>query len=410
MFKKNEFSLHLIPSVILLFTFSLPLLHFGRSRVYNFQVAIVELFIIAAAFTIYRKSLLEHFIKPSFGKLLLYAFLLFALASTIFSDYLRHSTQRYLAIIIWIAFFWLVVFLIQRKQLTANLIYITLSTSTLIPIATFSYYYFTLPPQSFEGLFKYHIYFYSNVRHFGYHLTSVTILSFYFVLKYPRNSALFAFGLSMIFLNFSLLFWTTSRQGILLSVTFSLLIIYLYYKEEWRKISLLFIAGLILSFTLLSLLGLDERILDRLYSSTVEVKDINQLSAGRVEIWLRTIEFIKNKWLLGHGSESFYHLYGEKQIFKIVHPHSFILQSLLAWGVLGSILLFLLIARLFFRACNTLWVQGVHNNEALFIAFITLLSIFANALIDGTLYHVLPIYIFSLMAALIVGNPKLKIS
>ena len=395
---------HAIPSLIIIFSYSLPLLHYNKSRIYNYQVAVVELVILIFSFLVYKKKLLNHFLSPSREKILVILFLFAALISAIHSDYTRYSLQRDIAMSIWFLYFWLTVFLIKEKLLTEHAIFIIFSTSTIIPICVFSYYYFTLPPQSFEGIFKHHYYFYSNVRHFGYHLTAAAIAGLYFIITSKGKKVTLAFGLFICLLNITVLIWTASRQGILIAGTTCFVSLNIYYKEHRKKLFIAFIIATALSLIVLDILGITEKSINRIYSSTFNIDSLYDLTSGRILVWKETLSFIRNNWVLGSGSESFYYLYGNRQSFRLVQPHSIILQSLLSWGIVGSMFFFTILWITFYYPIKYLRNYGIRDNEHILIATALLSAILANSLIDGTLYHVLPIYIFSFMAAIVCAN------
>ncbi len=233
---------HLVPVLIYAFTFSLPLLHFTHSRVYNFRIALVELIILFIAFAIYRKDLFLHFKKQSVDTVLIYLFFASGLISTLNSDYFNHSMERYTSIIIWFSYFWLMVFLIRKKHLLPSTLIFLISISTLIPIIHLFELYSNTPNAYIRNLTN-QLYYYSNVRHFGFHLTSASILSFYFLFDHKATQYKFIFGAIIIGINIFILFWTASRQGVAISIIFGIsLLFYVFKKHSKRKIISIFLA------------------------------------------------------------------------------------------------------------------------------------------------------------------------
>ena len=113
----------IVPWLIILLTISLPFLHHASSRKYNYQIALVELLIIIAAIIIYKRDFFQSIPTDSFGFKLIIAFFVSALISTLMSPKVDLATHRYISIIFWLTYLWLMVFLIREKLLSPRTTY-----------------------------------------------------------------------------------------------------------------------------------------------------------------------------------------------------------------------------------------------------------------------------------------------
>jgi hypothetical protein len=388
--------LGIIPILVYLLTFSLPLLHLTHSRIYNYRVALLELIIVIAAFIVYRGKLWLHFSR-SIGWVL-GLFLVSGLISAIQSEFPRFAFQRYLSVGLWIAYFWLLVFLLRNREIGRRALIVTASLSCLIPVMTLFYYYR-------DGVDVYalvsQLYYYSNIRHFGYHLTAVVIFSLYFFIGKNVGTGRLITGALIYFSHLFLLFWTESRQGFFIALLATWVIVFFYLRRKNHRY--LFLFGLVMASAAIWLLkqGGESGIFRGLASFPTTFAEFNAFSSGRLEIWRDTVNQLQGHWLFGQGPESFIFLFPD---IIYVHPHSFPLHSLLEWGLVGSIFLFWICLRLSVAALKRVGLFE-RSPKAEVVAGLLVLVYLVNSLVDGIFYHVLPIYFFSLAAAILwAGN------
>ncbi|MGR5206459.1 O-antigen ligase family protein [Vibrio sp. PNB23_22_7] len=239
----------------------------------------------------------------------------------------------------------------------------------------------------------------SNIRHLG-HIVIISslLVSMKILLGKKLNNPLFFFT-SLV--SISLLFWLGGR-GAILSYSISLLLaLFLIFKHHHpdikcvtRLISLIIISLMVSSpLNIYSWNGLNR------LSETQQYKtqDINTLSNNRIKVWHDTFELIKEKPLFGYGAEGFI-LYSET-IFR--HPHNFIFQWLLHFGLVGTLLFLLFIVFIFISGYNLATKEKKLENIFPIVALSGLLS---NALVSGTLYYSPPVFIFCLLSSLIISK------
>lgn len=134
----------------------------------------------------------------------------------------------------------------------------------------------------------------------------------------------------------------------------------------------------------------------RMMSATAPA--VEDISAGRIEIWIRTLDLIANRPLLGYGDGQLRFLMSDA---FFPQPHNAILQFLLAWGTVGSLLVGLpaiIFGWRLFRAPAA---------TALYPYLLGAVSLAAYSMIDGTFYYVQPIGMFALftgMAAISISQ------
>ena len=390
----------LVPQLVVLLTISLPFLHHDFSRRYNYQIALVELLIIIAAILVYKRDFFASLPTGSFEFKLIIGFLISALISTLISPKIGMATHRYLSIIIWLTYLWLMVYLIQEKHLNPRTLIIAGAISCLLPIAVFFIsYWMSDTDQSLMATFQ-RLNYYSNIRHFGYHLTASCLLSFYFILNSSFNWKKLSVGLALIIINFSILLITGSRQGILVTTLVLVTLLTLYYRRHCGKISVLLLAGTAMLVTMVYFNG-GESLLLHLY----ERSSLEGLTSNRTEIWLTSLKRIGENWPLGFGPEAFIALRKSMDIETFVHPHSIFVQSLMEWGVIGSLIYFSILYRSLSTAFGNIDFKNLPSmNPVVVIAFFTLCGLLANSLIDGIFYHVLPIYFASIAFAILCAK------
>jgi O-antigen ligase len=84
----------------------------------------------------------------------------------------------------------------------------------------------------------------------------------------------------------------------------------------------------------------------------------------------------------------------------MVHPHNVVLQALLAWGLVGTSCIALLLGWMAWRIVPKVRIAGGDRVPA----FVAMAVLAAYSLFDGTLYHILPLSLFAACAG-IVARP-----
>ena len=253
---------------------------------------------------------------------------------------------------------------------------IELSLSDLVEIETF---FFQNPP------------FNSHMRHTGYQVTGVICFFLIFITQKTSPGVSLLNSLVLLFL-FSFLFWLGGR-GAMLSVfiTTFLMIGLLQVKVIEGHSPFVFKLLLVMFFAFL----LSELLtvyswngLINTYARSAVSDSINQLSTGRIEIWKSTVESLNGNWLFGLGPQGYYFM--PNRLFG-VQPHNVILQFLIEWGLIGTVLFsFLLIRGFLFGIRLQLWIPQQKISIYSLAAGMVIIGLSFHALFDGTYYHPQP--------------------
>lgn len=120
-------------------------------------------------------------------------------------------------------------------------------------------------------------------------------------------------------------------------------------------------------------------------------------SSGRIELWTSTWETILQRPFLGHGENQTAYAVPVGEATVAFHPHNLALQLLLAWGLVGTLLLLYIAAPLARRAL----ANARSGGSDCLAPFMAMLILFLYSAVDGTLFHVHAVSIFAICAGMI---------
>ncbi|MDH5490155.1 MAG: O-antigen ligase family protein, partial [Rhodospirillaceae bacterium] len=245
-----------------------------------------------------------------------------------------------------------------------------------------------------------------NIRHTGY-LIAAAIGAGIGLCFLPNITKIGRVGVILLLtLLVAFMFWTGGR-GPMVSALSAFVIIgaVVHWKGNSVRFFLIafvvsFIFGAILAeiFAVFPWNGLSDSV-----SRSVGATTLNELGSNRIEIWLATWDTIKQYPLFGLGS--FGYVFMPNHVFGF-HPHSFILQFLIEWGAVGTLLI---ISALIIGFYNGLRAQVIDRAEKLNPIIISvggvLLSLGVLGLVDGTLFYPQPT-LYLVMALAIWTSPQ----
>lgn len=251
---------------------------------------------------------------------------------------------------------------------------------------------------------------FSNIRHFGYYAVvgMVTGMALHQSKKFGwKQQETYWFLAATAFL-WSLIFWTGGR-GPIVALGGAIILLLILRRVERPRDLLMFLgiamlAGAVISlgynlpnkhFGLLRILGFFSQALD----ATV---DINNLSSNRWHIWQLSMAAITVKPIIGYGPDIFPFVVGSR-FANFAQPHNFPIQFVLAWGAAGAGVFLAFLASL----SRQLFIWT--SKDRLFswtsfagLAGVTGLVLFG--LIDGTLYHQVPLTMLVVFLALVISD------
>jgi O-antigen ligase len=234
----------------------------------------------------------------------------------------------------------------------------------------------------------------TNVRQIG-NVVGLMVLAPITLFIFSRSNRIEAVALVATIAFLTFIMWTGTRAA-LLSVAAAICVAAFMQRDaiKGRKVFLLAASSIVavsLSLTLpipapgFGLL----RIADSLGSGDV--------ASGRLQIWADTASAVANSPFFGHGAGTYRENMAALNGYPYNHPHNFILQFLYDWGVIGGGLILALMAGLGLAVIS----KSGTGRDRRFLAICAYASLLSMALVEGTLFHPLPIL---LAIALIVPH------
>jgi len=198
-----------------------------------------------------------------------------------------------------------------------------------------------------------------------------------------------------------------SRGALYASMLAVLLLVAVRPKDRWRLIGASLASAVAASVLTLALA--DARILEgsNIFSRTAGGGEALYNSSGRWILWQDALAAIARHPWLGYGPEGYltsnccdgtHRSYGPLPI----QPHSTLLLWLLEFGFLGTLALIWLASRTF-RALagrRAAWTHWMREDDSFQWISVSILGLLAYGLIDGVLYHAIPLTLFSTLAGL----------
>lgn len=133
-------------------------------------------------------------------------------------------------------------------------------------------------------------------------------------------------------------------------------------------------------------------------AESISAQDI---STGRVKLWLDALNAIMESPLLGHGAGTYRLNMHFGNPYPVNHPHNFVIQFIYDWGVLGGGIALIFLGWLGYR------IAYPKGHEEKFLAVCAYGGLLATAFVEGTLFHPLPIVIaFAMIAPWLSARPS----
>jgi O-antigen ligase len=235
----------------------------------------------------------------------------------------------------------------------------------------------------------------THIRHFGYYAAAAIGLCIGLAATERRWRALV---LLLVFSTggFAFALWTGSR-GTIVGVAGALLAGLIFIPAVRRIVVW---AGTALSLALgaliASLLPAHGPLMGfgRTIAQTVDSGDV---STGRTQIWLNALGAIEKRPLFGYGEAQ---MATVAPFYGLGQTHDVFLQVLLAWGVVG--LACVAVLALWYLARSVPIVRG--GGPDTIAPLMAMLALASLSVIDGSLYHVLPVSIFAGCAGMIAAG------
>ena len=205
----------------------------------------------------------------------------------------------------------------------------------------------------------------------------------------PRRLVLF-FGTTILWM---LLFWSGGRGGLfalLASIAVVALIVPGFSSKMWRFIvtSIVTGAGLSLLLPVPSVdYGLLGRVSKSVNSNTIDgmSNTLNGISTGRLTVWSDAYHIFLEKPVFGQGVAQYRHITERADLVKLEQVHNILLESLISFGLVGTVFLIFLLGRIWVSAAFRF--RGAHS-LATVPMFLVATSLLVHGLVSGTYYHI----------------------
>lgn len=276
----------------------------------------------------------------------------------------------------------------------------SLIQSYAIGFALFCALFFTLLAQVRDPEFHWNHYLpgFNHIRIVGHYAAPAAALAAG-LMALSRTPARWAAAFGLATLALALAFWTGSR-GALIGAAAGL-IAGLLFAPAMRRTRAWggFAASLALAWLAVSALPAPGPNMgaERIVSSTVRSTD---MTTGRTQLWAHVVKAVAERPVFGHGEGQMPYV---AKFHTAFHPHNVILQVLLAWGVVG--LASVVILAFYFTRESIRLVSSGHDE--LVPPFLAMAALAVPSLIDGSLFHLLPVSIFAACAG-VIGSRMLR--
>ena len=321
-------------------------------------------------------------------------------------EFVRH---KYLQSVIYFLFFIATYIYLNKYQFNFKYFKKVITLSALLfVLITYTRYFFKVNSEVYNLLS-----FFSTIRSPGYVLTSLISLFIGFILI--KNSKNLSFTDIAIFSTLISLVYFFGGRGNLISIIIACIISIVYQRVIKENINVL-ISTYLTSFVL-GLIILE--IFKSLYSlnSDITVTSHALLRSNfldRIEVWVASLNLLKENVFFGQGPNILILLQANglleignwsKNNMMVSHPHNFLIQFLIEWGLIGTLLI------LFLMTKNTL--KGIiilikKQNKYLIIPVLNVAGLTAHGMVDGTYIHPVTVTFLLISNAMIAANVKFK--
>ncbi|MGB5096943.1 MAG: O-antigen ligase family protein [Porticoccaceae bacterium] len=225
-----------------------------------------------------------------------------------------------------------------------------------------------------------------HIRHLGYYLAAGTAAALYPCLA-PGSGLRQGAGFALLTLVLAALFWAGGRGSVLaILVAMPLVLCLAPATPEKRRLLIALPFILVGAYGLAAVFQVDNPAMGLSLFHGRAPGDIDDLSSGRVALWLSVLPRLLDSPWLGVGPDN-YGFLADKPAMP-TQPHSFVLQALLDWGLPGGGLLLLTVLGLCLWLVGFFWRgRAAALPVAPLVVFGVLVAILAYGLIDGSLYH-----------------------
>lgn len=252
----------------------------------------------------------------------------------------------------------------------------------------------------------------THIRHTGYLVTAG--IAALLVYQVPVSGPRLTRGALLVVLTvlWTLLIWSGGRAAIL-SVLLAVALLGLTLRvkgmrsrELWLATALAIGVGAVLAewLSVFPWNGVVE-LLTRT-TDAVEAQDLNQFGSRRIEVWTSTWDSVRDHLSFGLGPQGYWYM--PNRVVGI-QPHNLVLQFVVEWGVVGSVIfLSLLVYAFFYGLATHILRAGREVDLATLAAGSVIAALTIHGLVDGTYYHPQPSFYLAIAFAIWTAPPWSK--
>ncbi|MBA3677108.1 MAG: O-antigen ligase family protein [Sphingosinicella sp.] len=226
---------------------------------------------------------------------------------------------------------------------------------------------------------------FDNFRRTGYYAAPIIGLC---IGSLPRvqGRRRWAFTLIVVSFAFALIFWTGTRGAVAAILASSLVGLVLFPSlrnaQRWGALGAAALAGFLLSSFFPQ------------PAANMSLHRTGDLTSGRTRLWSETWAAIRERPFFGYGEGQVTEVIQSPDFSGVTHPHNLALQTLLAWGVVGTILLLPIAVKL-----GRCVVRDARTDDGETLPFVMgMIVILLYSSVDGTLFHVQSTCLFATFA------------
>lgn len=308
----------------------------------------IGIFILAVASGLNLSKSLAHIERPA--RFLLFGWLGVLVASLFYADaVLGLAIRGALFWVVHVLFFTAVAHLmsLDRPSLvrTQSFLVILPFAASVTGLAILGFVYFTGLDSGFR--WNQDIPGFNNLRHTGYIFAPAIALGLGHLAAWPQKSP--RVHIFLLFINTTIMLWLGSR-GPVLGIIFGFVVCVIFFPEMrkllfWARSAIAIGSGTLASVILPIPDNASFGAIQRFWSKGTG----DQMTSGRFELWLESLELLSNKPLFGYGAHQ-YQFASDYAMGMLKHPHQSILQFFFDWGLVGGSMFLCMFAMLLFNA------------------------------------------------------------
>lgn len=132
---------------------------------------------------------------------------------------------------------------------------------------------------------------------------------------------------------------------------------------------------------------------------TLNSKTIDEISTNRITVWSDAYEIFLQRPFFGHGAAQYPRLTIYPDLAALEQTHNIVLESLISFGAVGTIVLIFLLGKIWLMALLRL---RKYPSAATTPMFLIATSLLTHGLFSGTFYHIHSMFIIALSLGLLL--------